>query len=231
VEPESIPWELLVRDSTLVALDDRGLIADSQFAALAQMEKCELTEEDRIGYNKDRAVGFVGLRCRFCGGRPGFGRYFPNTVRNFEKTSARETIVSHVSLFCQSCPEDIRNALLGLQRIESSRDGSTTMKALVYGSGKLFFRRVWSKLHSSDRVGEGDAVDTKPAGMRAELTLQGNPPGEVASATFPAEDPSDEDSEESDVEHVGTMETSTESPGSKRPAQLDETGGAKRRKA
>jgi hypothetical protein len=229
VEPESIPWELLLRDSTLVSLDDRGLISDSQFAALAQMEKCELTEEDRIGYNKDRAVGFVGLRCRFCGGRPGFGRYFPNTVRNFEKTSARETIVSHVSLFCQSCPEEIRNALLGLQRIESSRDGSTTMKALVYGSGKLFFRRVWSKLHS-DRADEEDQ-DTKPAGTRADLTGQGNPPDAAASAAFPAQEPSDEDSDESDVEHAGTMETSTLSRGSKRPTQLDPSGGAKRRKA
>lgn len=163
IAAEDIPWQQLVQNSKLVTIDDHGLISDSQFAAIAQMDQCELTEEDRIGYNKNREIGFVGLCCRFCGGRPGFGRYFPNTVRNFEKTSARDTIVSHISLFCQECPQDVRNALLSLKRIESSRDGSATMKGLIYGSGKLFFRRVWARLHS---VGDSDEMeDSKPAGI------------------------------------------------------------------
>jgi hypothetical protein len=159
-EEGEISWDELIKDSTLVMAEDHGLISDSQFAAISQMDPCLLTAEDRIGYNKDRKIGFIGLACRHCGGRPGFGRYFPNTVRNFEKTSARETMVSHVTMFCQKCPEDIRNAMLKLKRIESSLRGSATMKGLVYGSGKLFFRRIWSRLHGNDR--QNDVNEAPP---------------------------------------------------------------------
>lgn len=161
IAAEDIPWETLVQDSKIVTLNDFGLISDSQFAAIAQMDCCELTEADRIGYNKSREIGFVGFCCRHCGGRPGFGRYFPDSIRNLEKTSARDTIVSHISLFCQQCPGDVRNALLSLKRIESSHDGSATMKGLIYGSGKLFFRRVWSRLHGDSAEPE----ESKPAGV------------------------------------------------------------------
>jgi hypothetical protein len=160
-EAVNIPWEELIKDSTLVTAEDHGLISDSQFVAISQMDPCQLKEEDRIGYNKHRNIGFIGMACRHCGGRPGFGRYFPNTVRNFEKTSARDTIVSHVTMFCQKCPEDIRNAMLTLKRIESSHTGSATMKGLVYGSGKLFFRRIWSRLHGNDGS-TNDADDVLP---------------------------------------------------------------------
>lgn len=68
-------------------------------------------------YNKAREVGFKGLCCRFCRGKPGFGRSFSNTIRNLEKTSARDTMVSHISLFCQNCPGDVRDAVQSLKRI------------------------------------------------------------------------------------------------------------------
>jgi hypothetical protein len=161
-ESDDIPWNELLKDTELVCMEDQGLISDSQFAAISQMVRCQLTHEDRIGYNKDRAIGFVGMACRHCGGHPGFGRYFPNTVRNFEKTSARDTIVSHVAMFCKQCPEIIRNAMLSLKRIESSRNGSATMKGLVYGSGKLFFRRVWSRLHTDGSINDLDDFNLEP---------------------------------------------------------------------
>jgi hypothetical protein len=219
---DDIPWDRLVKDSTLVTLGDRGLICDSQFAAITQMDKCTLTEEDRIGYNKNRDVGFVGLCCRYCGGRPGFGRYFPNTVRNFEKTSARDTIVSHVSLFCQQCPDDIRSAILSLKRIESSRDGSATMKALIYGSGKLFFRRVWSKLQSEGYI---EDEDSKPAGK-----------GKAASSTSHAESASRGDETSSSKENTDESdeglppEAGIKGKGRKRPAKLSSSEAKKRRR-
>jgi hypothetical protein len=219
---DDIPWDRLVKDSTLVALGDRGLICDSQFAAITQMDKCTLTEEDRIGYNKNRNVGFVGLCCRYCGGRPGFGRYFPNTVRNFEKTSARDTIVSHVSLFCQKCPDDIRSAILSLKRIESSRDGSATMKALIYGSGKLFFRRVWSKLHSEGYV---EDEDSKPTGK-----------GKAASSTSHAVRASRDNETSSSKENTDDSddefrpELNIKGKGRKRTAKLSSSETKKRRR-
>lgn len=162
---KDVPFEDLVRDSAFVTMEDHGLVLDSQFVALAQMDRCYLKAEDRIGYSKDRPIGFVGLCCRFCGGRPAFGRFFPNSERNLEKTSARDTMVSHVSLFCKEVPEDVRNAVLSLKRIESSKDGSPTMKKLIYGSGKMFFHRVWERLHSegSSTSGAPEREDSKPA--------------------------------------------------------------------
>lgn len=71
VGAQDIPWTLLLKESQLVSEKDKGLISDSQFAAIAQMDSCELTQEDKIGYNKNRDIGFVGLRCRYCGGKPG----------------------------------------------------------------------------------------------------------------------------------------------------------------
>jgi len=162
--PADIPWDRLVRDSPLVSMEEYGLVLDSQFAAMAQLDRCQLTAADQIGYNKGRTVGFVGLCCRYCGGRPGFGRFFPATERNLEKTSARDTIVSHISLFCREVPEDVRNALLSLKRIESSVDGSATMKKLIYGSGKLFFHRVWTRLHRVSEKEEEGSKKTKKGG-------------------------------------------------------------------
>jgi hypothetical protein len=98
-------------------------------------------------------------------------------------------------LFCQSCPEEVRNALLSLQRIESSRDGSTTMKALVYGSGKLFFRRIWSRLHSDkiavvrDKGTLTGRNDVKTEGSTAEHAT-------AQSHEHDAEDSSSTDTEE-----------------------------------
>jgi len=59
--PEDIPWKRLVRDSTLVTMEEYGLVLDSQFAAIAQMDRCALTEADQIGYNKGRPIGFLGM--------------------------------------------------------------------------------------------------------------------------------------------------------------------------
>lgn len=49
---------------------------------MAQLEPCRLTAQDRVGWYKERPIGFPGLACRHCKGRPGIGRYFPNTLRS-----------------------------------------------------------------------------------------------------------------------------------------------------
>jgi len=80
---EEVPWERIIGKSPVVTLEDRGLISDSQLAAIAQMDLCQLTQADRIGWFKNREIGFGGLCCKHCKGKPSFGRYFPNSVRSF----------------------------------------------------------------------------------------------------------------------------------------------------
>lgn len=91
---EEVPWERIIGNSPVVTLEDRGLIAEAQLAAIAQMDLCQLTEADRIGWFKNREIGFGGLACKYCGGRPSFGRYFPNSVRSFVSSFVRSVVTS-----------------------------------------------------------------------------------------------------------------------------------------
>jgi hypothetical protein len=144
-----IPWERVVGDDNVVVNleTDRGLISDAQLAAIAQMSICHLTEADRIGWFKNRTLGFGGLCCKHCGGRPSFGRYFPNSVRSFAQTTSSQTIISHIALYCPKCPKDIRDIIMHLQRKENDISGTVTLNHSNYGSRKVFFDRVWSRIH------------------------------------------------------------------------------------
>lgn len=79
--PLDVNFEELTADSYFTTIDMRGNVADSFFVAIAQMRPCGLTQDDRVGKYRQREIGFVGLCCRHCGGRPGFGRYFPGSCK------------------------------------------------------------------------------------------------------------------------------------------------------
>ena len=66
---DTTDWDKVLEGSTIVTVDDRGLIPPAQFAALAQMKACRLTESDKTGWYKDRDVGFGGFCCRHCDGK------------------------------------------------------------------------------------------------------------------------------------------------------------------
>lgn len=146
-EPMHIDWEAMAADSKLVLPKDRELVPDALFLAMAQMKPCTLTPADRVGCYKNRELGFVGMCCLHCGGQPGFGRYYPNSVRSLAQTTTSQTIIKHVSGKCRFCPPAIRNAILELQRIQAVREAQGRPR---YGSRKVFFQRVWARLHSDD---------------------------------------------------------------------------------
>lgn len=61
-----IDWDRLLGDNPgVVTMEDKGLVAESQWAAIAQMKPCLLTEADRIGWFKNRPLGFGGLCCKW----------------------------------------------------------------------------------------------------------------------------------------------------------------------
>lgn len=174
-DDENFSWDRIIGNSEVVTISDRGLISDAQLAAIAQMSLCKLTEVDRIGWFKNRSIGFGGLCCKHCGGRPSFGRYFPNSVRSFAQTTSSQTIISHVALYCQECPKDIRSTVLRLQRKEHSSEGTMTSNNSMYGSRKIFFDRVWARMHRDDHSNNGatvvgcdsDKADVKPNAVAA----------------------------------------------------------------
>jgi len=141
-----IDLKSLLADSKLVCMKDRDLVPDALFAAMAQMEPCRLLHADRVGCYKSRELGFVGFRCKHCGGQPGFGRYFPNSVRSLAQTTTSQTILKHIGGKCRFCPADVRESILELQRQQSVRESLPTGRPR-YGSRKIFFQRVWQRLH------------------------------------------------------------------------------------
>jgi hypothetical protein len=157
-----ISWEVLLGDSKLVFMKDRDLVPDALFVAMAQMKACKLTQADRVGCYKSRELGFVGMSCKHCGGQPGFGRYYPNSVRSLAQTTTSQTILKHIGSKCRFCPAHLRQAVLELQRQQAAKEGIAAGRPR-YGSRKIFFQRIWARLHGSktDEFETDDDEDSK----------------------------------------------------------------------
>jgi len=160
----------------LVVSKDRDLIPDALFVALGQMKPCKLQQSDRVGCYKTRTLGFLGMCCKHCGGQPGFGRYFPNSVRSLAQTTTSQTILKHVGGKCRFCPPRIRKAVLELQRQQQHKEHLTTGRPR-YGSRKIFFQRMWARLHGRSEDGETAIVveaDVTPEVAKAEAAAGAN---------------------------------------------------------
>ena len=154
--------EKLVGDSDLVDVDDRQYIPDYIFLSMAQLKSCRVTPLDRIGTYKSREIGFQGMACKHCGGEPGFGRYFPETLRSLSQTTTSQTIVKHIAYKCRKCPKDIKNSVRALKELQDAKDlmakeyhRSRFEERPKYGSRKVFFQRFWARLHEEDTVDGG----------------------------------------------------------------------------
>jgi hypothetical protein len=153
----SIPLEKLLHksNSMLVSLQDADLVPDALFLAMAQMIPTRMTFQDRVGCYKSRNVGYLGMCCKHCGGQPGFGRYFPNSVRSLAQTTTSQTILKHIGSKCRHCPEELKRVVAQLLRLQEQREADSGRPR--YGSRKVFFQRVWDRLHKLERqVPHGD---------------------------------------------------------------------------
>lgn len=155
----------LMSDTKLVCTQDKDLVPDYLFLAMSQMEPCRLTDADRVGCYKERDIGFLGMSCKHCGGQPGFGKYFPGTVRSLAQTTTSQTIVKHIAIKCRLCPPEIRLAVVSLQADQANRDKavkdankSSFESRPRYGSRKIFFQRLWSRLHGTGKDNANAAI-------------------------------------------------------------------------
>lgn len=160
-----VSWENLLGDSKLVFMKDRDLVPDALFVAMAQMKMCKLTQADRVGCYKSREIGFTGMCCKHCGGQPGFGRYYPNSVRSLAQTTTSQTILKHIGSKCRFCPPHIRQAIIELQRQQVAKEGIAAGRPR-YGSRKIFFQRMWARLHGckTEEFETDDDEDSKIGG-------------------------------------------------------------------
>jgi len=142
-----------VNDSELFEAKDADLVPPYLFLAMAQMQPCKLQKEDRVGCYKDRSIGFKGMCCKHCGGAPGFGKYFPATVRSLAQTTTSQTIIKHVANKCTKCPDDVKKLLKKLHKEGLAQGGNygrggkdVNEGKPKYGSRKIFFARLWAKI-------------------------------------------------------------------------------------
>eukprot|EP00559_Dactyliosolen_fragilissimus_P004914 CAMPEP_0184869460 /NCGR_PEP_ID=MMETSP0580-20130426/34138_1 /TAXON_ID=1118495 /ORGANISM="Dactyliosolen fragilissimus" /LENGTH=454 /DNA_ID=CAMNT_0027370951 /DNA_START=252 /DNA_END=1616 /DNA_ORIENTATION=+ len=149
-------FEELMGKTSLVSISDKDLVPDYLFLAMAQMKTCALAESDRVGCYKSRDIGFTGMCCKHCGGQPGFGKYFPATVRSLAQTTTSQTIVKHIASKCRACPLNVRDVINTLLEKQNEKDrinkigNSSGDGRPRYGSRKVFFQRVWGRLHNED---------------------------------------------------------------------------------
>lgn len=126
----------------VVAPEDSELVTEYLFMLLDQMETCRFTEEDRAGGRskvKDCPVGFPGMQCKHCCGKAGFGRYFPTTLAALTSANSDRNIFNHIKK-CRRCPRPLQERLIQLQKEHQQLKNRR-------GSRKLFFEKVWNRLH------------------------------------------------------------------------------------
>jgi len=132
------------KDSSLVLDEDKVLLSDYFFYLIHQLKFCRFVESDRKtrgGKRENVKVGFGGLECRHCAiANPASSRkFFWSNVDRLANSFAE--IPSHV-LKCKNCPERIKSALQELKLRHPEQ-----MAKLPRGSQKVFFRRMWRRVH------------------------------------------------------------------------------------
>ena len=67
------------------------------------------------------------------------------------ETTTSQTILKHIAQKCRFCDPAVRTAVQQLQQIQAAREGLASGRPR-YGSRKIFFQRIWSRLHGGDSV-------------------------------------------------------------------------------
>ncbi len=132
--------------TTLVEAEDFKLLTDYFYYMMMQLVVCRFSDKDsktRGGRRDNIALGFGGLECVHCSRNADYSRkFYWSTVDRLANSFAE--IPTHV-LKCKCCPEEVRKSLLVLKGRHASQ-----MSSHPRGSQKVFFRRIWRRLHSGD---------------------------------------------------------------------------------
>lgn len=147
--------------TTLVEADDSELLTDYFYYMMMQLVVCRFSEADkktRGGKRDNIAIGYGGLQCIHCSTNDYSRKFYWSTVDRLANSFAE--IPAHI-LKCKSCPADVRDALLVLKDRHP-----TQMSSRPRGSQKVFFRRVWRRLHSGDI----DAAEKAPPSSRLVMS-------------------------------------------------------------
>lgn len=129
----------------LVLPDDRLLLTEYFFYLMKQLRPVRFSESDRRtrgGKREKVQIGYGGLQCVHCVDIPQARKFFWSNVDRLANSFAE--IPGHI-FRCKRCPEATKNALRLLKQRHPDQ-----MSRLPRGSQKVFFRRMWRRLHEPD---------------------------------------------------------------------------------
>merc|ERR1712216_79664 len=120
----------------LVLPEDRDLVTEVVYLALAQMVPCKSVANSEKYLSSDYLTGYPGLSCKHCRGKPNCtpGRWFPSSDKALK--AAKKAFINHLRN-CKHCPKEVKEKLELAEKAKSAPNGNL----------KKFYHRVWSRLH------------------------------------------------------------------------------------
>ena len=156
-DPESAKIPKLVLD------EDHLLLTDYFFYLMKQLRLVRFTENDRKtrgGKREKIKIGYGGLQCIHCADLPMSRKFFWSNVDRLANSFAE--IPGHI-LKCRRCPQANKDALLLLKKGHPEQ-----MSKLPRGSQKIFFRRMWRRVHEGDPQDDVVVVESPKAASPAQ---------------------------------------------------------------
>ena len=130
-----------VETTPLVRKGDTSLVTQYAYTTVTLVRKCYLTQTG--GSRGGMSLGYPGLACSFCAGKPGQKRFFYTSADNLRNSFAH--IPGHI-ISCPHAPLDVRR---NLQALKANR--SEENKKLNRRDHKVFLDQLWRRLHSKSK--------------------------------------------------------------------------------
>ena len=155
-------------EGPLVLEEDKLLLTDYFFHLMRQLRLCRFSEADRKtrgGKREKILIGFGGLQCIHCSEANNSRKFFWSNVDRLANSFAE--IPGHV-LKCRHCPQQTKDALFQLKQLHPEQ-----MARLPRGSQKVFFRRMWRRLHDKDP--QADSPEQASPPQSSSIATQDEP--------------------------------------------------------
>ncbi|KAL7534172.1 hypothetical protein ACHAXR_005698 [Thalassiosira sp. AJA248-18] len=139
-----------VEDVPLCFQDDQQFTTEFAYFTMTKLKKCYLTKAG--GSRGACPVGFPGLACGYCAGKPNERRFFYTSADHLRNSFSH--IPSHMAE-CSACPTEVK---VRLEELKALRNRQKSL--LKPGAHKVFIDRVWERMHGPALSDDSDDEDT-----------------------------------------------------------------------